>query len=580
MRKMRGGALTRRDRGDVLLQTIMFILVCTVIMTAISSLVLTQLGWSSHAVNQARAAWAAKAALNTAIGKLSKDQSFQEDIVFETPGSPEKGVLTFNPDSGRPYSTNNTRNSVSVEGWDGPRRLSDGVVLPNSVHLVAVGTCRNARYVSEAQIVFPAFPYALASTGEIASTGELKVEGVAELADGVDGVTDEEREAGHIVSNSEDNQSISLSAQAEVSGDVKSTGGIFTNGANVEGEVLPNQSDPSDLPKMALVRPLTSGPESDKTIYISDYDFKANPELQDGRNLEMNPVDARNESGGLSIEEYRVRIDTQEVPLELNQGLTLDDGALYVDGDLVIRGGVTGRGAITATGKITIHGPSALASDQVALLSGGGVNIDGQGLGISKFQGLVATLGNFEADSTSILGSFLAAGTDPVTQVGTSQMTIRDVHAIHAKDTSSMEIKIHVELKETLQGGFGERLSGGSQIGLLHNGTFYTFTGDPALSEAEQRAQVQETYRALLGVQGQPHPLAGGEIVLRTADGEYLDSSGLTPSQYAAFERFRLGWEGYTDKLEGGGVEEYAIFEIDLNRFTSGSSRIKILTYW
>lgn len=577
---MQGRARTTHSGGNILIQTIMFILVCTVFMAAISSLVLTQLGWSSHAMNQTRAMSAARASLNTAIGKLSRDQSFQEDIIFTVPDGPEKGVLTFNPDSGQPYSTNNTRNSVSVAGWDGPEPLSDGVVLPNSVHLVAVGTCRNARYVAEAKIVFPAFPYALASTGDISAEGELKVEGVGKLLDGADGVTDEERQEGHVVSNSVNSNSISLSTAAEVSGDVKSTGGIVTNGANVQGDVLPNQPDPSDLPKMALVRPSGSDPQSDKTIYISDYDFQQNPSLQDGRNLTMTPAEARGQSGGLEISEYRVKINAGGAPLELNNGLQLNDGALFVDGDVVIRGGVTGRGAITATGKITIHGPSALASDQVALISGDVVNIDGQGLGISKFQGLVATMGDFQADSTSVLGAFLAAGTDPVTQVGTSQMSIRDVHVTHAQDAAAMEIKIHVELQNVFTRGQGSGDNiGQSQIGLLHNGTFYTFMGDPSATPAEKEAQIQATYQALLGTQGEEHPMADGEVVLRTATGQYQDGSQIGVSAQASFRRFQGNWNNYTAKLASSGVEEYVIFGIDLNRFTSGSSRIKVLTY-
>ena len=259
----------------------------------------------------------------------------------------------------------------------------------------------------------------------------------------------------------------------------------------------------------------------------------------------------------------------------------MNDGALFVDGDVIIRGGVTGRGAVTATGKVTIHGPSALASDQVALISGDGVNIDGQGLGISKFQGLVATMGNFQADSASVLGAFLAAGTDPLTQVGTSQMSIRDVHVTHAQDATAMEIKVHVELKEVLQVGQGA-LSGsssGSQIGLLHNGTFYTFTGDPGLPEDQRKAQVQETYQALLGVQGEAHPMADGQVMLRTVNGEYKGVDDLNGSTEISVRMLQGNWDNYVSKLNSGTVTEIKIFEIDLNRFTSGSSRIKVLVY-
>lgn len=65
----------------------------------------------------------------------------------------------------------------------------------------------------------------------------------------------------------------------------------------------------------------------------------------------------------------------------------------YVHGDVVIQGGLEGTGteAVVATVKITVIGPAAVSSDLTALISGNGVRLDGNGIGRSKFQGLVTT---------------------------------------------------------------------------------------------------------------------------------------------------------------------------------------------
>ena len=81
-------------------------------------------------------------------------------------------------------------------------------------------------------------------------------------------------------------------------------------------------------------------------------------------------------------------------------------------------------------------------------------------------------------------------------------------------------------------------------------------------------------------MQGQEHPLKAGQVVVRKPDGTYVTD----PAQLASAPRRILGnltgqWDDYTRKLEASQVQEYKIFEIDLNRFSSGSSRLKIVTY-
>lgn len=288
--------------------------------------------------------------------------------------------------------------------------------------------------------------------------------------------------------------------------------------------------------------------------------------------------------GPYEITELRVRTDAggpAAGALELNRGLLLNDATFFVDGNVVIRNGIQGRGAILATGSIEIHGPSQLESSQIALFSGGGVNINGQGS--SRFRGLVATMGNFEADNVQVAGTFLSVSPeDTTTQIGNSPsarpgMVLDNVTTVQAPDASKMDIVVHVELKETLLVGLGS--IGGSQIGLLHNGNFYTFTGDPSSTPDEQEAQKQATYQALLGVQGEAHPRAAGEVVLRTAGGDFQGVDDLSGSARTTLFNFQSNWNNYTNKLKKSEVKEVDIFHIDLNRFTSGSSRVRILTY-
>ena len=141
-------------------------------------------------------------------------------------------------------------------------------------------------------------------------------------------------------------------------------------------------------------------------------------------------------------------------------------------------------GAVVATGKITVNGPASVTSDLTALVSGNGVTLDGQGIGRSKFQGLVATKGDFRANSATIAGAFVSSGDNPQARLE-STLQLEDVRAVYTPEATKVNIVVHVELKDMLNVGRGSD----SNIGLLApNGTFYTFTGDPSSSDAEREA--------------------------------------------------------------------------------------------
>jgi hypothetical protein len=137
-----------------------------------------------------------------------------------------------------------------------------------------------------------------------------------------------------------------------------------------------------------------------------------------------------------------------------------------------------------------------------------------------------------------------------------------------------------VELKEMLSGGMGTDDQSGSQIGLLMpDGTFYTFTGDSSLSPTERGAQIQETYTALKGpTDSSPHPMAAGRVVV-FKNGQEVPEGELSYSSRRTRDLMASEWSGYLETVRAGQVVTVPIFSIDINRFASGSSRIKILTY-
>ena len=504
--------------------------------------------------NNFRARCAAQSALNVAIARLSKDQEYAQDIAWGNPSEDEEWTLLTFARGGANFSTNNTRSATAVEGSRGP-------VLPNTVHLVAVSVVRNATYTADAVVYFPPYPYALASSGKVVSEGKLEVLGVDSLADVSGGVAEAERKPGHVVSNDiAESFAVTLSPEAVVEGEVRAVGGINTGGATVKGGVKGGQQE-ADLPD----------------INISDYDPR---KFNDAYNLELEPGQVAGQAGAFEVSSQRIRVNANGSTVRFDNGVVLDDGLLFVEGDLHIRGGIKGKGAVVATGRIIVDGPSSLEGDMTALVSGGGVKIDGQGMGVSSFRGLVATLGDFEASSTSVLGAYLAVGKDPETRLGTSTMRLRDVQAVHAPEATAVDIVGHVELKEMLSGGLGGRDTSGTQVGLLlPDGTFYTFTGDPSATEAEKAVQVQATYTALKGpTDGSTHPMADGRVVI-WRDGGEAPEAGLPLALKRTRDTMKAKWSAYLETVRRKEVVTVPIFSIDLNRFASGSSRIKILTY-
>jgi hypothetical protein len=182
---------------------------------------------------------------------------------------------------------------------------------------------------------------------------------------------------------------------------------------------------------------------------------------------------------------------------------------------------------------------------------------------------------------------------DPKTNLGTSKMVLEDVRVVQAPDATKMNLDVHEELKIVAQNGQAVTYSGGSQIGLKIGNDFYTFTGDPSLSDAEREVQVLVSYQALKATQSQidsgSYPFDQGQVIIRKPDGnggwadETIpqlpeDASSLL---HRAAQRLRAQWDTYHDTVTDTQVEVKTdtILNIDLSKFTSGTSRTIIMYY-
>lgn len=298
--------------------------------------------------------------------------------------------LTFDPDTALAWGIPLSRNHLlQEEAMPGYLRT----IPAQSVQLLAQGQSGGRVRLVEVVLNQPPFKWAVASTGNLHSTGGLKVFGVkdlAHLANGINNVPPEQVLPGHIVSDATAADALLLDSSSAaptlITGDAQAMGGVQLGPSTTVNGRVKEQSESARLPE----------------IVVENYDPAGVTGLQEvsqsnlASNLAVSGVWRR--SGNLVISQG---------------GLTLDEGYFYVDGNLEVFGGLSGKGAIFATGNVTVHGLSSFASDNLqAIIARGDLRLEGSGPENSSFQGLLMGGGeNLSAQRVSLVGSFL--GTRP-----------------------------------------------------------------------------------------------------------------------------------------------------------------------
>ena len=385
----------RYHRSGSTLATTMAVIGLSVILAfAMTSLSITHLRQTRITKHRALAEAAADAALADAMEMLVSDPEWGLDRLAEESVELElenaKGCLSFSFDDsakfGVPPSTSNRFGLEPIAGVD------ETIIPPQSVQLHAIGQSGDGEVVLQALLQVPDFPYTVASSGAVESSGALMV-GATDDIDSFMAAPSKLRKTA-IAANS----SVTIKGKARIIGDISATAEIaLDGGVDMLGEVKPNGSpvELADLDILSL-RPSTSLPIP--TTF--------SPKL-DGRFHHNGPE------------------------LTITGGLEFNDGVLFVNGDVVIRGGITGKGAIISTGSLTVEGSSSLLSDsQIALVSQNDLTLRGDSTDTSFFQGLVYTEGDFEAENITVVGAFVANRKKSITNPG-SVTRLRNVNLVN-----------------------------------------------------------------------------------------------------------------------------------------------------
>ncbi|MBS2038586.1 hypothetical protein JST97_26640 [bacterium] len=369
----RAGAGKRRT-GLGLGVTLVVVSLIATLGFALASMSVSHLQLLSRVENEAYALDLARSTAHLAIEKIFSNRNFgatptgDSSLNLHLPTAPPLavGLLSFSPDQAHqldiPLSLNNIAGARSLTSSGGM------VVPPQSVHLVAVGRCRGVSRQVEVVLLRPAFPYAASSDGPIVSSGGLQVASRTSQ----DGAQTEPLKPADLQSNS----GIRLGPDSVVHGDVRAGGQIQLNGTRVLGQVWPN-SDPLELPRLKAL----------------DYDPGSGAINLQGTYSQPTFTGKLRRSGSLQV-----------------QGdVNLQGALLFVQGDLTIQGALKGTGVVVTTGQLTVTGQTEMTSaDQVALLAGGRIRLEGQGQVGSSVRGVVYSEGGVVAHRLRLEGSLLS----------------------------------------------------------------------------------------------------------------------------------------------------------------------------
>lgn len=335
---------------------------------------------SSTVANASVAEALAESVVQEALAHLQEDLGFKGSLeIGPGLGLPEgaRGYLNFDRSSPQPYSTNNFLGE-QPDAWN--RTLPE-----TTAHLVGVGLCGGVEKRVEMVVHLPEYPVTMACDGPVkvinSLIGGFDPKDDREWVPG-DGYQVDEEELGpaHLVTNSNSSNSIVLDRRSRVTGDVQSLGEVRLNGATVEGEVRAPWGKRAPLPKFDFAK---FDPAQDVDI---PYENLSNPR-----------------STLLLVGNIR-----REGSLDLSGSLTLDNAFLFVNGDLSIREDLKGVGSIVVTGKVKFSGAVDVAgNEQIAILSGGGIEVEGRDAERSVFKGLLYTRGPFVARKITVIGGFI-----------------------------------------------------------------------------------------------------------------------------------------------------------------------------
>ncbi len=372
-----------------------------------------------------QAANQADSVMAEAIYDLMSDQTFGQDHKKTIQMQPSRYVtatLTFDPQVAAQNrmlcSYNNwappTAAPSPAVNWPPSGTAPDGKVYqipPGAVLLSAQCVANGVPANNVAMVWFPQFPYAVAASGKVSTSGGLKV-AAASPAPPATALANATGRA-NMASNFSTGLALDLLSGANVTGNAEAVGAVHVaSGAHVAGQVLSN-ADPVGLP----------------SITISSLDPNTLPNVT--------PTPLGNGASNPQLSGFNYASPSPGAPLSVTGDLNFtNDGVLYVDGDLHVTGAVTGHGVVVTTGAATIdQGGSLTAPNVAAIVTGGDLKITGNSPSNSAFAGMLYTQGNFNATDITLVGVMAGAGTN-------SAVTLNTTNVIQVPSYSRMSLNI------------------------------------------------------------------------------------------------------------------------------------------
>jgi len=330
-----------------------------------------------HRRNREQAILYAKNGLERALVKLANPdwgkQPTDELIV---------GPLASHPtDAGARITFDPADPNASVNNFD---REGTSEVPRNTVHLWSIGSYGGVKVRLEASVARPRFPYAIASSGPITTSGAF-------FAGTVEDPADADLPIGSLEFRKKVKQASLLSngtttslqgSPVHITGDLVSAGEISLGPqVQVDGQVR-SHSEAKPIPKFDL----------------ASFDTAGKPLLD-----EIPAGDLRRDS---AIKGY-ARCDGN---LRVAGPLELEEAVLYVDGDLRVDGQLSGKGALFVRGNLVVESTALGALDEVALIAGGSLRVNGSGQSRSKLVGLLVSRGDLSLSGVTVVGAVICAG--------------------------------------------------------------------------------------------------------------------------------------------------------------------------
>lgn len=375
----------RGREGSSLGGTLLAVTILATLAAGLASLCVNHLRLSNRSDVSLNASNLARSVVAAGIAKVLKNEAFgtaadggPTEVTVTTPNG--TGFLTFSQATARTrgvdYSTNNVAGSTTVLGAGGRS------IAANAVHLVGYGTSGGLTRKIDAVLVIPSFPWAVASGGEITiNAGAV----VGSVPPNVWPPTLADLLPADVVSNATTSQAIYLSSGSHVLGDVETPGSVVKQDASarVDGSIR----------------------QGAQSISLPTLD----PNRFDPLALNMTYDDLDTTLGPSSTSLNLTGTSRRTSDLTVNGGLTLDGAQMFVDGDLMVRGPIVGTGVLVVTGDITVDSGMTLnGATDIAVISGGHVNLVGAGPASSAIRGTFYAKLGVTADDITVVGTMIA----------------------------------------------------------------------------------------------------------------------------------------------------------------------------